>query len=78
MTNEMLGTDPHVAERVLFVDIDHPEIGRTHVMRAPWRFSDLDVAMRPGPLMGQHNDEILTQILGFSTDDCDSLKGVLQ
>ena len=42
MTNEALATDPHVAARGVFVDIEHPEIGRTRVMRAPWLFSDLE------------------------------------
>ena len=69
MTNESLATDPHLAARRVFVDIDHPELGRTRVMRQPWLFSDLDVEIRHGPLMGQDNDYVLDTILGLSTSE---------
>ena len=59
MTNEALATDPHLAARGVFVDIEHPEIGRARVMRAPWPFSDLDCVVAPGPLIGQDNDHVL-------------------
>ena len=69
MTNEALASDPHVAARGIFVDIEHPEIGRTRVMRAPWLFSDLDCAVTPGPLIGQDNDDVLETLLGLSPDE---------
>ena len=69
MTNEALAADPHLAARGMFVDIEHPEIGRTRVLRAPWLFSDLDCAItRHGPLMGQDNTYVLEHLLGLSTD----------
>ncbi len=67
MTNEVLAGDPHLAARGVFVEIEHPEIGRTRVMRQPWLFSDLDIEVRPGPLMGQDNDTVLDTILGLSS-----------
>jgi crotonobetainyl-CoA:carnitine CoA-transferase CaiB-like acyl-CoA transferase len=63
MTNEMLVTDPHIAARGLFVDIDHSQIGRTRVMRQPWLFSDCAPDIRPGPSMGHDNSEVLSSIL---------------
>ena len=52
---------------VIFVDVVHPEIGATRVLRAPWRFSDLPCAVtRHGPLMGQDNAYVLEQLLGLS------------
>ena len=38
-------------------------------MRQPWLFSDLDVDLRHGPLMGQDNDYVLDTILGLSTSE---------
>ncbi len=78
MTNEMLAADPHLAARGVFVEIEHPEIGRTRVMRQPWLFSDLDVELRHGPLIGQDNDDILDKILSLSAGEREQLREVLQ
>jgi crotonobetainyl-CoA:carnitine CoA-transferase CaiB-like acyl-CoA transferase len=78
MTNETLAADPHLASRGVFVEIDHPEIGRTVVMRQPWLFSDLDFDIRHGPLMGQDNDAILDTILGLSADEREQLREVFR
>ena len=78
MTNETLANDPHVAARGVFVDIEHPEIGRTRVMRAPWLFSDLDCAVTHGPLIGQDNDDVLETLLGLSPDERARRAEVLQ
>ena len=78
MTNESLATDPHLAARDVFVDIEHPEIGRTRVMRQPWLFSDFDIDLRHGPLMGQDNDYVLDTILGLSTSERAELEDVLR
>jgi crotonobetainyl-CoA:carnitine CoA-transferase CaiB-like acyl-CoA transferase len=78
MTNETLAADPHLAARGVFVEIDHPEIGRTRVMRQPWLFSDLDIVIRHGPLMGQDNDSILDAILGLPSSERQQLGEVLR
>jgi crotonobetainyl-CoA:carnitine CoA-transferase CaiB-like acyl-CoA transferase len=78
MTNETLATDPHLTAREVFVDIEHPELGRTRVMRQPWLFSDLDVEVRHGPLMGQDNDYVLDTILGLSTEERAAIQEVLR
>jgi crotonobetainyl-CoA:carnitine CoA-transferase CaiB-like acyl-CoA transferase len=77
MTNEALAGDPHVAARGVFVDVEHPEIGRTRVMRAPWLFSDLQCVPRHGPLIGQDNDYVLGTLLGLSPDERARLSEVL-
>ena len=77
MSNEALAGDPHLAARGVFVDIEHPAMGRTRVMRAPWLFSDLDCSPRPGPLMGQDNAHVLENLLGLSPDERAKLEDVL-
>ena len=78
MTNEALAADPHLAARRIFVDVEHPEIGRTRVLRAPWLFSDLDCAItRHGPLMGQDNTYVLEHLLGLSPDERAAVSTVL-
>jgi crotonobetainyl-CoA:carnitine CoA-transferase CaiB-like acyl-CoA transferase len=77
MTNEALSGDPHLVSRGVFVDIEHPEIGRTVVMRAPWLFSDLEVELTHGPLIGHDNDHVLRTLLGLSEAECAQLREVL-
>lgn len=53
-TNEQLATDPHLAARGVFVEVEHPVIGRQRVMRAPWRMSSSACRVkRHGPLLDQ-------------------------
>lgn len=78
MTNRSLATDPHLMARGVFVDMDHPEIGRTRVMRQPWLFTDLDIEIHHGPLMGQDRDYVLGSILGIPKGEWDDLQEVLR
>jgi crotonobetainyl-CoA:carnitine CoA-transferase CaiB-like acyl-CoA transferase len=67
-TNRDLATDPHLAARGVFVEVDHPEVGRHRVMRAPWILTGADCSVRrPGPLLGQDNGYVLETILGIPT-----------
>lgn len=78
MTNQTLATDPHLAARGVLVEINHPEMGRTRVMRQPWLFSDFPIELRPGPLMGQDNRYVLNTILALSPSECEELHEVLR
>ena len=58
-----LATDPHLAAREVFLEVDHPVLGKQRVMRAPWRFSHWDCPVhRAGPPLGAHNDEVLGSV----------------
>jgi crotonobetainyl-CoA:carnitine CoA-transferase CaiB-like acyl-CoA transferase len=55
-----LAEDPHLAAREVFVEVDHPVLGRQRVMRAPWRFTNWDCGVhRAGPLLGADTEEVL-------------------
>jgi crotonobetainyl-CoA:carnitine CoA-transferase CaiB-like acyl-CoA transferase len=67
-TNRDLAADAHLAARHVFVEVDHPEVGRHRVMRAPWILSGADCPIRrPGPLLGQDNAYVMESILGIPT-----------
>jgi crotonobetainyl-CoA:carnitine CoA-transferase CaiB-like acyl-CoA transferase len=63
--------DPHLQDRGFFVDVEHPELGRTFMYpgapaiysKAPWRIS------RRAPLIGEHNTEIFCGELGVSREE---------
>jgi len=47
-------------------------------MRAPWLFSNLECAVRPGPLMGEDNDYVLDTLLGVAPAERARLTEVLR
>jgi crotonobetainyl-CoA:carnitine CoA-transferase CaiB-like acyl-CoA transferase len=69
-TNKDLAEDLHLASRGYYVTQDHPEIGPRKHAGIPWTMSATPCAVRaPSPLFGQHTDEILTDLLGYSADE---------
>lgn len=69
-----MATDPHVIEREMVVEIDHPRVGKVKHVGIPIKLSDTPGAVRrPPPLRGEHTDEVLTE-LGYSKQDIDQLR----
>ncbi|MFZ1119886.1 MAG: hypothetical protein WAN81_06590, partial [Candidatus Binataceae bacterium] len=55
--------------------LDHPEVGVQQHCGIPWRMSRTDGSVRaPAPLIGQHTDEVLTHVLGYSADEVARLR----
>jgi crotonobetainyl-CoA:carnitine CoA-transferase CaiB-like acyl-CoA transferase len=62
--------DPHLKARDYFVYLEHPEVGVKQHAGIPWKMSRTECKVRgPAPLMGQHNDAVLTGLLGYSADE---------
>ena len=58
--------DPHLNARETYVAIDHPHAGAEMLYGVPWRFSETPGGVRnPAPLLGQHNDYVLSEVLGI-------------
>jgi len=69
-TNKDLDESEHLASRGYYVALDHPEIGRRKHAGIPWIMSATPCAVRaPAPMFGEHTDEILTDLLGYSADE---------
>ncbi len=66
--------DPHIQARQAFVDVEHPEAGIIKLL-APWmRFSATQgMINNPAPLIGQHNDEVFSTLLGLSDTEIKQL-----
>jgi crotonobetainyl-CoA:carnitine CoA-transferase CaiB-like acyl-CoA transferase len=55
--------NPQLRYRGLFEVEDHPVSGRHELPGMPFRYSDVDAWMtRPSPTLGQHNDEVLSEV----------------
>lgn len=67
--------DHHIAEvREMFIDIDHPVIGKMTVNGCPVKLMDaMPRINRPGPTLGQHNEEIYKAI-GYTDEDLEEMK----
>jgi benzylsuccinate CoA-transferase BbsF subunit len=61
-----LYADPHLRARNAFFTIQHPELGERELVGLPWRMSGYDAPVRRAPLLGEHNDYVLRDILGLS------------
>ena len=57
-------------ERGFFIDVEHPKTGKLNYPGAPYKFSRTPWAIRrPAPLLGQHNDEVYCEQLGYSQEE---------
>jgi crotonobetainyl-CoA:carnitine CoA-transferase CaiB-like acyl-CoA transferase len=68
--------DPHVAiDREMIVEIEQPEVGPIRLLGNPVKMSVTDPRPRgPAPELGQHTEEVLSQLLGLSPEQINELK----
>jgi crotonobetainyl-CoA:carnitine CoA-transferase CaiB-like acyl-CoA transferase len=67
--------DAHLQARDYFVYRNHPEVGRRQHAGIPWKMSRTTTAVRAAaPTIGQHTDEVLIGLLGYSKDDVAQLR----
>jgi crotonobetainyl-CoA:carnitine CoA-transferase CaiB-like acyl-CoA transferase len=73
-SEEILNSE-QLAARNYFVEIDHPVIGRVKYPGAPYRLSLTPWRIeRRAPLLGEHNEEIFCERLGYTKQDLVKLK----
>jgi CoA:oxalate CoA-transferase len=61
--------------RGFFVEVEHSEAGTTTVPAAPYRFSRTPCTFeRPAPLLGEHNEEIYCDRLGYDREELRELQ----
>ena len=66
--NEIEG-DPHIKARDMIIEIDHPKAGKIRTVNFPVKFSETPVdEMRPAPLFGEHNKDVVVDLLGYSEE----------
>jgi len=70
LSNKALFEDPHVTERKAFVQVDHPALKHDWVVAPPWRLSETPATIRRrSPLLGEHSQAVLEQLLGMSREE---------
>ena len=67
--------DPQILARNMVVEIDSPHTGKIKDVGNPIKLSDVDEeAYAPPPLLGEHTDTVLQEILGYSPEKLSDLK----
>jgi len=70
-----LFTDPQVMHRDMITEVPHPTIGTLRLTGIPIKYSETPSIIRcHPPLLGEHTDEVLTEVLGCSTKQINDLK----
>lgn len=61
--------NPHNVERGVFHEIEHPVGGKFNITNIPIKFSETPTQIKtPSPLLGQHNEQILHDLLGYDEE----------
>lgn len=74
MSTEDLANDEHVKLRNMYVKLDHPQRGTWHNIGMPIKLSDSPADIKRSPLLGEHTEEVLKQVLGYDDAKIASLK----
>ncbi|MDY6833533.1 MAG: CoA transferase [Chloroflexota bacterium] len=73
---DMVNRDPQLEARGMLTSVPHPVYGKVDVPGIPIQFSETPGRLdAPCPELGQHNDEILSEVLGYSPEERYKLKG---
>jgi CoA:oxalate CoA-transferase len=76
-TIEQAANDPQIAARDMIIDVQHPEAGKFRVVNTPFKFSRTHcIAERASPDLGEHTQDVLSQLLGMTREEIRTLKGL--
>ncbi|MBE7419544.1 MAG: formyl-CoA transferase [Ideonella sp.] len=74
MSTQDLATDEHVLGREMWVELDHPQRGRWFNVGMPIKLSASPAVIKRSPTLGEHNDEVLRDVLGYGADKIATIK----
>jgi CoA:oxalate CoA-transferase len=67
--------DPHIEHRRMLVEIDQPVVGKMKICGSPFRLSETPGEVyRPAPMLGEHTEWILQEVLGYSREQIEALE----
>jgi formyl-CoA transferase len=74
MSTEDLANDEHVRGREMWVELDHPQRGKWYNVGMPIKLSGSPAVVKRSPLLGEHTEEILREVLKYDETKISSLK----
>lgn len=70
----LMENDPQLAHRFYWQGIDHPEIGEALFTSPPYLMDGERIELRRPPLLGEHTNAVLADILGYAPDRIAALR----
>ena len=74
MSTKELIEDPSLRSRGIMVEVEHSERGRFITVGCPMVLSDSPVEVRSSPLLGEHTEEILAEVMGYDKAQVEQLR----
>jgi len=75
-TSSQAMNDPHVMQRNMVVELDHPVRGKYKTLGYPAKLEKSQVEVKNAPLLGADSDAVLASMLGYTKKDIDELKAL--
>jgi crotonobetainyl-CoA:carnitine CoA-transferase CaiB-like acyl-CoA transferase len=70
-----VSNDPQVLHREMIQHITHPTAGELKLTGPPVKYSETPATIRTAPpLLGQHTEQVLTELVGMTRTELDALK----
>jgi formyl-CoA transferase len=69
-----IAEEPSLRQTGTVVEVDHPTRGKYLTVGNPVKMSDSITEVKRSPLLGEHTEEILTKVLGYSADEIAAIK----
>jgi CoA:oxalate CoA-transferase len=67
--------DPCINHRKMLAEMEQPQMGRVKIAGSPIRLSETPGEVyAPAPLLGEHTEEILKNLLNYSAEDISRLQ----
>jgi len=74
MSTEDLATDEHIRGREMYVELAHPQRGKWWNVGMPIKLSASPARIERSPLLGEHTEEVLKEVLGYDDGKVSALK----
>ena len=72
---EQMLEDPHVKARESIIETEHITAGKVRSPQFPIKLSKSPAdSSKPAPTLGQHNEEVLVNLLGYTKEQVDDLR----
>jgi formyl-CoA transferase len=66
--------DESLRARGVIAAVEHPQRGVYYTVGSPLGLSDSPVDYRRAPLLGEHTDSVLNEVLGYDTEQIEELR----